>query len=74
MRQLVHLPATRYVNAVQAIRRAVRLWHRLDAALVGLRHRGKELREVEDTVIRLDAALHKANVALLGPSRRRQKA
>jgi hypothetical protein len=69
MPQLVHLPATRYVTAVYALRRSVRLWHRLDAALVGLPHLESELREVDETVRLLDATLDTL-VALLGRSRR----
>lgn len=34
MQQEVHLPGSQYVAAVQGVRRAVRLWHRMDAALV----------------------------------------
>ena len=52
------LRATPYVNAVRAVHRSERLWHRLDEALGGMPENGRGVREASETFRLLDVALH----------------
>ena len=69
MRQEVHLSGSQYATAVQAVRRAVRMWHRLDAALVSFPEEAKgeaQWEEAWEALRLLDLALYKALSGLLG--------
>jgi hypothetical protein len=71
MQQEVHLSGRQYATAVQAVRRAVRMWHRLDAALVSFPNESKaeaQWEEAWEALRLLDLALYKALTGLLGRS------
>jgi hypothetical protein len=54
---LVNLRASRYVNAVQAVHRSIRLWHRMDATFVAMRqYKGPHVEELLEAHRLLDGA------------------
>ena len=67
----IEMPAIQYAHAVQALQRAKRSWHQLDAALVDAQHAGGcDLEAVKVAVVALDRHLDRLTTLLASSPRR----